>query len=140
MAEIESRLPAGFHDAELISLSIDYEKSQATIQFNLWMPSDKEFEGYAKAELRLDGLQYLIIEPPAMNIYIHRAEHDASPVDGYVTASRSLERMVLPPACEGNFAHSLFVFNWEASIHIAAKSAKLEPEALLQKSESANAL
>ena len=136
MAEIEGRLPAGFHDATLLNVAIDYEKLEARIEFKLWLPNEAERETYARATLLLENIQYLIIEPPSLNTYINRAEHDESTVDGYITNSRGAD--VVPPLCDGMFAYSLFVFNWNSSIHVAATSAKLEPENLLEPRETSN--
>ena len=61
MAEIEGRLPAGFHDATLLNVAIDYEKLEARIEFKLWLPNEAERETYARATLLLENIQYLII-------------------------------------------------------------------------------
>jgi hypothetical protein len=141
MAEIEDRLPAGFHDAELLNLSIDYLQAQAKIDFRLWMPTDQEIETYAAASLHLEGLQYLIIQPPQANGgYATDGEQYQSSVDGYVTASSPENNAGVPEVHAGKFAHSLFVFGWNSSIHIAAAAARLEPESLLGSEVSADAL
>jgi hypothetical protein len=142
MAEIEDRLPAGFHDAELLNLSIDYVESTARIDFSLWTPSDEETEKYSAASLFLQGLQYLIIEPPLPNGgYNTDGEQYQSSVDGYVAADKPGSASVpLPATHAGKFSHSLFVFGWNASLHIAAASARLDPESLLQIEKGADAV
>jgi hypothetical protein len=135
MAEIEERLPAGFHDAELLNLSVDYVRSEAKLDFSLWTPSEEEREKYSAASLYLEGLQYLIIEPPSTE-----GEHYQSCVDGYVSAKSRFPIEGLPAAQEGKFAHSLFVVGWNSSIHIGAASARLEPATLLEPESSADAL
>jgi len=138
IAEMEDRLPAGFHDAKLLSVAIDYEKSQAEIEFDLWTPTDEEIETYARAKLTLSELQYFIIEPPAMNEVLNVAEHDLSSVDGFVTAGFPGHAESIPQTIAGKFAHSLFVFNWNSSIHLAAGSAELEPTSLIEEREAAD--
>ena len=142
MGEIESRLPAGFHDAELLNLSIDYSRAEAKIEFSLWTPSEEETEHYSAASLSLEGLQYLIIEPPLPNGgYKTDGEQYQSSVDGYVAAEHPSSVAVnLPDTHEGKFSHSLFVFGWNASIHIAAASARLEPATLLEGESRADAV
>jgi len=140
MVEIEARLPASFHDAELLNLSIDYVSAQARLDFRLWMPTDEETETYSPASLYLEGLQYLIIQPPLPNSYSTNGEQYLSSVDGYVTATSPMNAVGVPEVHAGKFAHSLFVFGWNSSIHIAATSARLEPESLLESESSADAI
>jgi hypothetical protein len=139
MAEIEDRLPAGFHDAELLNLSIDYVRAEAKLDFSLWMPCEEERERYSAASLYLEGLQYFIIEPPLPSAYSTNGEQYQSSVDGYVTATSPPNLEGFPEVHAGKFAHSLFVFGWNSSIHIAAASARLEPETLLEPETSADA-
>ncbi len=138
IAEIENRLPAGLHDAKLLKIVIDYEKLEAEIEFKVWIPTEQHAEKYARAILTLSGLQYLIIEPPGVDVQTNMGEHDLTSVDGFVTASFRGISANVPQPIVGNFAHSLFAYNWNSSIHIAASSAKLDPETLLDHSEAAN--
>ena len=127
MAEIEQRLPNGFHDAELLAINVDYVSRQARLDFKLWVDVEEIREEYASATLFLDDFQYVVVEPPRPDNW----QHDQSSVDGFATSAHSGIAIGLPRPAVGKFAHSLFVVNWNASIHIAASSARLAPSELL---------
>ena len=140
MVEIEARLPSGFHDAELLTLAIDYARSEAKIDFRLWSASEDESEAKDAASLHLESLQYLVIEPPKPDGYNKNDEHNQSAVSSYVSAEHPFIAAGLPVLQPGKFAHSLFVVNWNSSIHFAAASVRLEPATLLEPESSADAV
>jgi hypothetical protein len=61
-------IPNGFHDAELIAVTIDYAKSEARLVLDVWiaehLDTADEREAYRLAEVNLYGLIFWISEPP----------------------------------------------------------------------------
>lgn len=61
---------AGLHDAELLALSVDYERGTLELRLNLWVgnldaDTEEEREAYQPARMVVSGLQFCVIEPPA---------------------------------------------------------------------------
>jgi len=138
MSDIERRLPAGFHDAKLLALDIDYTSSSARFDFDLWTPTDEEAETYARASIFIQSFQYIVVEKPLTGSGQQNPNHSQSSVDGYTTAEHPGHGESLPTLNDGHFAHSLFVYGWNSSIHIAAVSASLEPAELLESESNPN--
>lgn len=118
-------LPNGFHDAELLALSIDYTARTLSLRFSLWVgtmahPAGAERERYALAMLSIQDFQSCIIEPPQGAMQLD--EHDQTTVDG--VEFRNAETK-LPKLDEGMFQYEFFGFNWNSSIYVAARTATL---------------
>ena len=66
--DLERSLPNGFHDAELLSLHVDYADGQATVELNV-DTGDSEgladtVEVYRRARVRFLGLKLFAVDPP----------------------------------------------------------------------------
>src|SRR5687768_9586429 len=66
--EIAATLPNGFHDTQLLNLSIDYVNGAVKMRVHIWIGSmsdpAEEREKYVDAEIELEGLQFWVIGPP----------------------------------------------------------------------------
>jgi hypothetical protein len=74
---VENSLPNGFHDAEIESLEIDYEKRTAKIMFGIWVgdlcSKEKSIrEAYQNVKLLINELVYFVIESPALLTHIQK--------------------------------------------------------------------
>lgn len=62
--ELRDKL-ADLHDAELLGLSVDYERGTLELRLNLWVGTEEDREAYRPGRMVVSGLQFLVIEPPA---------------------------------------------------------------------------
>ncbi|MBS1165595.1 MAG: hypothetical protein H6R00_1620 [Proteobacteria bacterium] len=124
--ELARTLPNGFHDTEIKRTILDYEEGTASLTLDVFVgevdaePNEREL--YRLTELTLEGLAFWIIEPPSsgylawhpgsVRIDIHGAEHIPS-------AIREL------PVPEGSFLNTIYVYDWNSFIYLAAQDARL---------------
>jgi hypothetical protein len=124
LEEISNTLPHGFHDATLDELHISYAARTITMRLTLWIGSKivdgEEHDRLALVTVKLDDFQYYIIEPPVGAKLLD--EHDHSTIDDRQWHE---DNPSLPKLGDGMFPFSFWVFNWMASIHLAAKSATM---------------
>ncbi len=118
--ELNHTLPNGFHDAELFSVSVDYERGVCVLGLEI----DLDSSG-ARVELILTGLVYCEVQVPDASYPF--AGSGSVEVSGCVTTEQVLHsfadlRRMSPPE---TFFYSFFVKTWNSFIHIAAKSAEL---------------
>jgi len=131
LSEIEARLPNGFHDAYLETVTLDLAANTARMDLQLLVSdldavTEEEREAYRRATLQLKGLVYFVIDPPGpkgewkqdggVSLDAGDATDDSNP-----KAPRPL--MPLPT---GTFAYWFFVRDWNAFIHVAARGATLQ--------------
>lgn len=63
--ELETSLPNGFHDAELLKVHIDYEEHQVALDLNLDASVDKdEPERYRRGRVTFSGVVFVSLDPP----------------------------------------------------------------------------
>ncbi len=116
LEELLGDLPWGLHDAHLEALHVDYAKARLELTLRLGMGE----ETYRRATLRVEGLVYCAIDPPAcpgeaaLSVWIS---------DGPGIAPSAASR--IPPAPEGCFVHWLFAHEWNAFLHLCGKNATL---------------
>ena len=118
--ELAATLPNGFHDAEIRTLVISYEKQSIQIECDIWIGSMNDppelREAYRAALVELHGVQYCIMDRP----------------DPRYPFSQGLALMVdlyepdpaVELAGEGH-AFRFWVGEWNGSVHIRATSASL---------------
>jgi hypothetical protein len=126
LEELAQTLPNGLHDAEFQSIFVDYARRQVVVSVSVWVGDMDEGlaprEGYRDGELLFEGLQFIAIEPPDARYPF--AEGSSVCVDLYDAPLKSPPDAVsrVPADC---FAAKVFVREWNSSIYIAARSAKL---------------
>ncbi len=124
--ELDRRFPNGFDDAEMTSLTLDYQTRTAKLQLSLRgnPPDSPNRDEYQRAVLLLSGFYYFAIEPP-------EADHLSYPqrsiqVDGH-PEDISLFPLFghLKPKLSGDaFCCRFYVHDWNSFIHVAAKDAQ----------------
>jgi len=126
IAELESMLPAGFLDARLRRIEIDYVERTARLDLVV-DGGDREADGIAEREawrpahLVLSDVVFVVVEPPA-------TQREAFAGEARIASSRPAtrrEREALPPVPPGSFCHALFASNWGARLFLAARDARL---------------
>lgn len=129
--EVAASLPNGFHDAQIMSINIDYVNREAAFDLQIWIGDDsatkeEEREVYRAAQLTLSQLFFCVIEPPDP-LYPYQ-EGKALWVDGGSSKSTPISTSIRLPERlpEGAFIYWFFVNNWNAFIHVAAMDARLE--------------
>ena len=127
LEELENGLPNGLHDARVSRIAIDYEKRNLTLDLEVWvgdMGSDTQElrEAYRPAQVPIDGLVFAVLEPPDANYPFSNSA--GLTIDGCdMRKNLSAELISLLPA--DAFFRSLWVNEWNAFIHIGAKTASL---------------
>jgi hypothetical protein len=121
IADLNSELPNGFHDAVLVSIMANPE--QGTLEFALELSVEETSavrERYRPAGLLLTGVTSVSIDPPGDGHTIwgsRRSMIDLCDADPAATPP-----LAAPP---GGFAARFFVVDWNAFIHFAAMDASL---------------
>ncbi len=124
--ELEDKLPNGFHDAEIVSLSTNFLIGTCCLQLDVDY-SDPGPTGFRRMKLIFDGVSLLIFEPPETEDPSLRKESICA--SGYATTEEMLPnlesyRKSAPP---GTFFYSFFLPGFNCYIHIGALAAALEP-------------
>jgi len=130
LAEIDKLLPNGFHDADLMSLTIDYVARTVGMKMELSYsgPDDgPEVPRYKPGTVLALGLHFCILESPC-------AKYDFNApgplwVSGYETKStpqlmEAFDKQLLAKLPSDAFVYTFFVHDWNAFIHISADSAE----------------
>jgi hypothetical protein len=119
---------ATFHDAELVSLLIDYERRELLSEWLLCVgdsnaPSPAERERSRRGRLRFTGLRFWVLDPPG-------ELHDGLPwltSDGPLSDAQTDTAMrlaaLLPPGTHGWY---LFFSDWNAFAYCGAKAGSFE--------------
>jgi hypothetical protein len=124
--ELHQRFPNGLDDAEMTGIALDYQNRTAKLYLNLRgnPPDSPNREEYRRARLLLNGLYYLVIEPPdadhlwypQRSIQVNAYPEDVSqfPIFGDLKSKLSGD----------TFCCRFYVHDWNSFIHIAAKDAQ----------------
>jgi len=124
LSELERSLPNGLHDAQLVSIDVNFASKEATLGLNIDVsPSDAQALGnpeYRAVRIRFLGLEFVVIDPP-------------------VTLSTSGPLMIdsgsgqpktapcqLPQICHDCFLCWIFVSQSNSFIRICARHVQLE--------------
>lgn len=127
--EIEKKLPNGLHDASLEKIQIDYVRQEAKFEIgvNIGTPQDKS-EKRRIGILRLDGLQFCVIDPPDPKYPFQDAKGlwlvDSGPIEDL--KSENLQKKLIEHLPKGAFIRWFFINDWNAFIYIAALDAHFE--------------
>ena len=122
--ELERELPNGFHDAHLLSLSVDYVSGTAELRMDLLFgtPESADPEEYRAAVLRITGIHFFSIGPPDSTysfvpdgrpLWLLGGEAKSDPLPGFDKLMAKLPKEV---SC-----FRFFVDQWNSFIHIAAR-------------------
>jgi hypothetical protein len=124
--DLYASLPNGFHDANFLRLTIDYQKAEAQLVLDVWVAEsldDDEREAYRLAELTLSGLLYWIAEPP----------NDGGPLDNVLEERIDMGPLSavekarnFPALPHGAFANYIFLVYSNTFIYVAARDAALQ--------------
>ena len=122
--DVEATLPHGFHDAVLERIHINYTDCVADLTLQLWiglvdpLPARVGREPVMRrALLSLAGLVYAMIDPPRTS---------ASPAGGINVESAVESNGNLSGVPEGCFRFRLFASDWNSSIEVVARDARLQ--------------
>ena len=124
--ELDQRFPNGFDDAEITSLTLDYQDRTAKLQLNLRgnPPDGPNRDEYQQAVLLLNGFYHFAIEPPDAD-YLWYPQRSIQ-VNGYAEDASQFPLFEhLKPKMSGDaFCCRFYVHDWNSFIHIAAKDAQ----------------
>jgi hypothetical protein len=126
LEELENTLPNGLHDAEVQRVSVDYKQRKLVLDLVVWVgnmadPPERR-EAYKTGSVEISGLIFFVVEPPdAKSPFRDSAKLT---VDG-CDMSKNLSRELLASLPSDAFFRSLWVNEWNAFIHIAARNAAI---------------
>lgn len=124
--DVAASLPNGFHDAELQRFEMDYVHRTLRFDLVVWignMDDSRRRELYRPARLTLDGVAFLVIEPPDVNyswLKAGRIRIDAG--EGQPPQSSS----TLPAAPAGTQTAWMYLGDLNRFLFFCAGSASLE--------------
>jgi hypothetical protein len=125
LEELENTLPNGLHDAEIERIAIDYAARELTLEVSVWVGSmddpPERREAYKNGRIEISGLLFLVMEAPDPK---YPFGTPGLRVDG-CDMSKNLDIELLRSMPAGSFVRSLWVNEWNAFIHVAAKSANI---------------
>ncbi|HTR23577.1 MAG TPA: hypothetical protein VMI10_06300 [Terriglobales bacterium] len=127
LSELENTLPNGLHDAEIHRIAVDYVQRLVTIDLSVFVgevdaPLEKR-EAYRKAALVISGLQFISIESPDARYPF--AESGTLRVD-LCDKKADLDLNLLNTLPANAFCESLFVYEWNAFVHLAGLGAEIQ--------------
>ncbi len=123
LEELENALPNGLHDAEVQRIAVDYEERKVTLEVAVWVgntsdPPERR-EAYKNGRIQISGLLFLVMEPPDPRYPFKTSDLR---IDG-CDMSKNLDPELLKSLPGDAFFRSLWVNEWSAFIHIAARDA-----------------
>ncbi len=123
LEELENTLPNGLHDAEVERIEVDYQRRRVALDLAVWVgnmddPPERR-EAYKKGRIEISGLLFLVMEPPDSR-YPFKASDLR--IDG-CDMSKNLDPELLKALPGDAFVRSLWVNEWNAFMHIAARDA-----------------
>ncbi len=147
--QLSESLPNGLHDAEWRGISIDYAQQTLTMDLVIWVGSmddpPETREAYREGRITVSGLLFCIMEPPEPTSNYRRellTGADCPTIDDVPTRKYSATELSAEWAARVNsvasstellktlpqsaFVHTLFVFDWNSCVHIAATDAELK--------------
>jgi hypothetical protein len=126
LEELEKTLPNGLHDSEVQRVAIDYEQRTLILELAVWVgdmndPPERR-EAYKSGRIKISGLIFFVAEPPDPK-YPFRDSAELT-IDGG-DMSENLDRELLKSLPGDAFFRSLWVNEWNAFIHIAARDSEI---------------
>jgi hypothetical protein len=125
LEELEHTLPNGLHDADVHGIAIDYAERRVTFDLAVWVgkmedPPERR-EAYKSGRIEISGLLFIVMEPPDPKYPFTKPSITIDACD----MNKNIKAKLLESLPSGSFFRSLWVNEWNAFIHIAAKSAAL---------------
>jgi hypothetical protein len=129
LEELALTLPNGFHDTEIREILIDYQRRRIRMRLSVWIGDMEEVrapkEAYRDADLVIEGLQFVGIEPPSEGSWFAEGHRQADvsvdlvrgPAEGRIPALRGVTS-----EC---FVSPFFVYDWNSHVYVAGESATL---------------
>ena len=125
--ELEERLPNGFHDAEIRTISLDFVSRSIVVGMNLHVgkPDDHDPERYRPGTLRVVVLYLFFLEPPHPDYHFipNGRPINATGKPVKVGQDAAVDRLlaVLPP---NSTSYLFFLDDWNSCLHLAGASVK----------------
>jgi hypothetical protein len=125
LEEIEQSLPNGFHDAQIVSIALDYVRREAKFELEILLSDveKEEADSYRAATLTFSRFVYCVIEPPDSK-YSYQVGKELW-VNAGSNESNHVSSIQLPDLPEGAFTMWFFVNDWNSFIHVAAFNAEI---------------
>ncbi|MHB8540870.1 MAG: hypothetical protein ACYDCD_08015 [Candidatus Acidiferrales bacterium] len=121
--ELDQRYPNGFVDAEITSLTLNYQNRTATLHLNLRgnLPDSPDRNVYERAVLIAREFYYVSIEPPDPDHLFYPKR--SIQIDGYSedVSKFPLFEHLKPTLPAGAFCCRFYVHDWNSFIHLAAQ-------------------
>ena len=126
LEELAQTLPNGFHDAEVKAIAIDYVGRRVVFDVSVWV-GDMEAkaaprEGYRDGEVVIEGLRFIVVEPPDPRYPFGREAPVRVSGCERVSASEMPVVSAVPVGC---FVSRFFVVDWNSFIYVAGVGAEL---------------
>lgn len=127
LAELENILPNGLHDAELHSYAVDYAQQKLVLELTVWVGKMEDpiasREAYRKGRIEISGLLFLAVEAPDADYPYGKS----SPLTiDSCDMTKNLEPALLKSLPNDVFLRSIWINEWNAFMHVAARSAAID--------------
>ncbi|MGO8795925.1 MAG: hypothetical protein ACLQLC_13975 [Candidatus Sulfotelmatobacter sp.] len=124
--ELENKLPNGFHDSFLVSLTANFTAGTACIELDV-DHDDPDPEAFRRMTLRLKGLSLFVVDQPDVRSALSFGR--TIWVSGHETDEKMMPNLEAyrKNAPAGSFFYSFFLHHWNCFIHLAATDAELDP-------------
>jgi hypothetical protein len=126
--DLDRELPNGFHDAKIEDVTVNYAERSATLTMHFWVGSmdGPNREEYRSGTLRIHGLCYYAIDPPAPTYPFMRSGSPIN-VSGYPEDPEKFAALggLLAVMPKDVTCFRFFVHEWNSFIHIAATDVRL---------------
>jgi hypothetical protein len=121
--DLERSLPNGFHDAELVSMHVDYSRAEAILELDIDTgdPANAAqiVDGYRRAQVTFLGLKLFSVDPPGNAGPFVISTVTSGPGDPH----QSIALPHLPDDC---FRAWFFLTSFNSFVRIAAKDVRFE--------------
>jgi hypothetical protein len=126
LEELENTLPNGLHDSELQRVIVDYEQHKLILEVAVWVgnmddPRERR-EAYKSGRIEVSGLIFLAMEQPDPKYPF--GDSAKLTIDG-CNMSENIDGELLKSLPDDAWSRSLWVNEWNAFIHIAARDAEI---------------
>jgi hypothetical protein len=125
LEELENTLPNGLHDSEVKRISVDYEQRSLVLEIAVWVGSmddaPERREAYKSARIEISGLLFVAMDLPDPNYPFKDGNLRINGCD----MSKNLDKKLVDSLPPDAFFRSLWVSEWNAFIHIAARDAQI---------------
>jgi hypothetical protein len=127
LEKLAKGLPNGLHDSRVSRITIDYNQRKLILDIDVWgdMDSDarEQREPHKRGQVLISGLVFAAMEPPDPRYPFSTATRLT--IAG-CDMSKNLSAELKNSLSADTFFRSLWVNEWNAFIHIAAKNAELK--------------